>query len=122
VGIGLADVVSTRLVEAMDRRITYTNALSALTPSTVRIPLQFDTDAECLGVAARLVGKDPAQARVVRIRSTLALGRFVASEAFAREVAERKDLTLLAPPRPWPLTPAGDFDANGDLLSASAPM
>jgi hypothetical protein len=122
VGIGLADVVSTRLVDAMDRRITYTNALSALTPSTVRIPLQFDTDAECLAVAARLAGKDPEETRVVRIRSTLALGRFVASAAFAPEVAERKDLDLLAPPRPWPLTPAGDFDAKGDLLSASAPM
>jgi hypothetical protein len=104
----------------MDRRITYTNALSALTPSTVRIPLQFDTDAECLAVAARLVMKDPEKARLVRIRSTLALDRFVASEAFAPEVAARDDLAVLAPPRPWPLTPAGDFDASGDLLSARA--
>ncbi|HVR69867.1 MAG TPA: lactate racemase domain-containing protein [Vicinamibacteria bacterium] len=120
VGIGLADVVSTRLVESMDRRITYTNALSALTPSTVRIPLHFDTDAECLAVAARLVGKDPAEARVVRIRSTLALDRFVASEAFAAELAERSDLAARAPAQAWPLTPGGDFDAKGDLLAEPA--
>ncbi len=122
VGIGLADVVSTRLVDAMDRRITYTNALSALTPSTVRIPLQFDTDAECLGVAARLVGKDPEKTRVVRIRSTLALGRFVASAAFAPEIEARPDLTVLAPARAWPLTPGGDFDAAFDLLSEPSRM
>jgi hypothetical protein len=106
----------------MDRRITYTNALSALTPSTVRIPLQFDTDAECLAVAARLVGKDPAETRVVRIRSTLALGQFVASAAFAPEIDGRPDLTVLAPARAWPLTAAGDFDAAGDLLSEPARM
>jgi hypothetical protein len=121
IGLGLADVVSTRLVAAMDRRVTYTNALSALTPSTARIPLQFDTDAECIGAAARLAGVDPAKARVVRIRSTLALDRFVASEAFAREVDGRPELSVLAPPRPWPLTPEGDFDAAGDLLAAAAP-
>ena len=122
VGIGLADVVSSRLVGAMDRRITYTNALSALTPASARIPLQFDTDAECMAVAARLAGVDTAHARVVRIRSTLALGRFVASEAYAPELAGRSDLTVLAPPRPWPLTPAGDFDPAADLLSDSARM
>jgi hypothetical protein len=45
----------------------------------------------------------------------------VASEAFAREVDGRPELSVLAPPRPWPLTPAGDFDAAGDLLAAAAP-
>jgi lactate racemase-like protein len=121
-GIGLADVVSSRLVQAMDRHITYTNALSAMTPSSVRIPLQFDTDGECMAVAARLAGVDAAQARVVRIRSTLALGRFVASEAYAGELAGRSDLTVLGAPRPWTLTPAGDFDPAADLLSEPARM
>ena len=120
IGIGLADVVSTRLVEAMDRHITYTNALSALSPASARVPLQFDTDAECIGAAARLAGVEPGAARIVRIRSTLALGRFVASEACAPDVAGRSDLTLLAPAQPWPLTPAGDFDAAGDLLAEPA--
>jgi hypothetical protein len=119
IGIGLADVVSTRLVAAMDRHITYTNALTALSPASVRIPLQFDTDGECIAAAARLAGVDPAGARIVRIRSTLALDRFVASEACAADVAGRSDLTLLAPPRPWPLTPTGDFDAATDLLAGA---
>jgi hypothetical protein len=119
IGLGLADVVSTRLVAAMDRHVTYTNALSALSPASVRIPLHFDTDAECLSAAARLAGVDPGRARVVRIRSTLALDRFVASEGYAAEVAARSDLTVLAPPRPWALTPAGDFDGGADLLAGA---
>ena len=36
VGMGLADVVSTRLVDAIDPVSTYTNALSAMTPAMVR--------------------------------------------------------------------------------------
>ena len=84
IGIGLADVVSTRLVAAMDRHITYTNALSALTPATVRIPLQFDTDAECLAAAARLAGVEPVRGAGRAHPHTLALDRFVASEACAR--------------------------------------
>ena len=120
IGLGLADVVSTRLVEAMDRRITYTNALSALTPSTARIPMQFETDAECLAAAARLAGVAPEHARVLRIRNTLALDRFVASEAFAPEIADRPELTVLAPPRPWGWDAAGNFDPAGDLLAGPA--
>ena len=122
IGVGLADVVSTRLVSAIDRRITYTNALSAMTPFTARIPMQFDTDAECMAAAARLAGVAPEEARVLRIRNTLALDRFVASEAFAAEVAGRPELTVLAPPRPWAFDAGGDFDPAGDLLAASAPM
>ena len=83
----------------------------------MRIPLQFDTDAECIDAAARLAGVEPAAARIVRIRSTLALGRFVASEACAPDLHGRSDLTVLAPARPWPLTAVGDFDAAGDLLA-----
>ena len=120
IGIGLADVVSTRLVSSMDRHVTYTNALSSLTPGSARIPMQFDTDAECLAAAARLAGVEPSRARMVRIRSTLALDRLVVSEAFAPELAGRAELTVLGPPRPWTLTAAGDFDPSGDLLAASA--
>jgi hypothetical protein len=63
---------------------------------------------------------EPAGARVLRIRNTLALDRFVASDAFAPEVASRPELALLAPPRPWAFDAAGDFDPAGDLLAGPA--
>ena len=59
VGMGLADVVRTRLVREMDPKSTYTNALSAMTPAMVRTPMHFDTDAECLKAALRMSGAAP---------------------------------------------------------------
>jgi hypothetical protein len=120
VGMGLADVISSRLAAAVDPRITYTNAITALTPATVRVPMHFATDAECLRAALRVSAADPERARIVRVRNTLALDRFVASAAYADEVKERSDLGLVAPLQPWTLTAEGNFDAARDLLSGPA--
>jgi hypothetical protein len=117
VGVGLAEVVRSRVIEGMDSRAMYMNALSAMTPATVRVPMHFDTDAECLKAVLRVAGVDREKARIVRVRNTLAVDRFVASEAYAAEVAERDDLTVLIPPRPWTLDAQGNFDSASDLLA-----
>jgi hypothetical protein len=116
VGMGLADVVRSRLVHEMDPKSTYTNALSAMTPAMVRTPMHFDTDQECLKAALRMAGAAGAQARIVRVRNTLALGRLVVSPALAAEVAGRSDLHVIGPERPW------TFDAQGDLAPAADPL
>jgi hypothetical protein len=100
-GIGLADVVSSRLVAAMDQAITYTNALAAMKVVPVRIPFQFATDADCLAAACRLAGVRPERARLLRIRDTLALEHVIASDAYLEEIGERDDLEVVAPPAPW---------------------
>lgn len=117
IGIGLADIVSTRLVQAMDGPKTYTNAVSAMTPGTARISINFPTDRECLRAALRVSASDPAAPRIVRIRHTLALDRIVVSEAYADEIATRDDLTVLALPTEWRFDAAGDFDPATDLLA-----
>jgi hypothetical protein len=119
VGMGLADVISSRLFEAMDPRITYTNAITALTPATVRVPMHFDTDADCLRAALRVSAADPEHARIVRVKNTLALDRFVASAAYADEVAQRPDLDLVSPAEAWTLGADGNFDADRDLLGGA---
>jgi len=118
VGVGLAEVVRSQIIKDMDSHAMYTNALSAMTPATVRVPMHFDTDAECLKAVLRVAGADPEQARIVRVRNTLAVDRFVASEAYAAEVAERDDLQVVVPPRPWTLDAHGNFDSANDLLAA----
>jgi len=100
-GIGLADVVTSRLVAAMDPAVTYTNALAAMKIVPVRIPFQFATDAECLDAAFRLAGTGPERARILRIPDTLALGEIVASENYLGEVADRDDLEVLRGPEEW---------------------
>ena len=120
VGMGLADVVSTRLVEAIDPLSTYTNALSAMTPAMVRTPMHFASDAECLRAALRMSGALPATARIVRVRNTLALDRFVISPALASELRGRDDLRVVSPASDWAFDAAGDLDPAGDLLLAGA--
>jgi hypothetical protein len=100
-GIGLADVVSSRLVAAMDQAITYTNALAAMKVVPVRIPFQFATDADCLRAACRLAGVHPERARLLRIRDTLALDHVIASESYLGEIDGRDDLEVTARPEPW---------------------
>jgi hypothetical protein len=119
IGLGMADIVSARLVNEMDKVSTYTNALSAMTPASVRIPMHFASDTECLSAALRMAGVEAATARIVRVRNTLALDRFVASSAYASEIAERADLTVLKSPQDWRFTTGGDFDPAYDLLNGA---
>jgi len=94
IGIGLADVTTTRLVRAMDHRVTSINALTALTPQSAKIPIHFDTDREAIGMTlASLALTDPREARVVRILNTLSLIDMEVSEALADEVKERPNLS-----------------------------
>ena len=81
IGIGLADIVSQRLVDQMDPVITYTNAISAMTPATARISIHFQTDASACRPRSASAPPIPAAPRIARIRNTLALDRVVLSEA-----------------------------------------
>jgi len=115
IGIGLADVVSSRLVEQMDPVSTYTNAISAMTPATARVSIHFKTDAECMKAVLRVAAADPARPRIVRIRHTLALDRIVVSEACLETLDPRAQ--VLAPPTEWRFDATGNFDAATDLLA-----
>ncbi len=117
VGMGLADVVSTRLVDAVDENSTYTNALSAMTPAMVRTPMHFASDAECLRAALRVAGAPIESARIVRVRNTLALDRFLVSTAYAPDLAARDDLHVIGAPCDWAFTEAGDLDPRTDRLA-----
>jgi hypothetical protein len=119
IGIGLADVASSSLVEKIDKQATYTNALTAISPETVRIPMHFANDQECLKAALRISGADPALARIVRVRNTLALDKFIVTANYAGEIAGREGLHILQEPREWRFTADGNFDSTSDLLTSS---
>lgn len=110
IGIGLADVTTTRLVRAMDSRITGINALTALTPQCAKVPIHFETDREAIElILTSLALDDSRAARVVRIADTLSLTNLEVSEALREEVLKDPNLTLGA---------AGEmrFNAEGNLL------
>lgn len=113
IGIGMADATTTRLVDAMDRRVSYINALTALTPQSAKLPIHFDTDREAI---ERMLGSlalaNPAEARVVRIADTLSLAEIEVSEALWRERRADGDLTMLGEAREL------SFDTEGNLPAA----
>lgn len=111
VGIGTADFTTTRLVRAIDSRITAINALTALTVQSAKVPIHFETDREIIATALNsLALRDNAQAKIVRIADTLSLERLEVSEACAGMVRGRADLEALRPVEEM------KFDGSGNLL------
>jgi hypothetical protein len=109
-GIGLADFTTTRLVRAMDYRATVINCLTAGYPEAAALPVHFDTDREAVEAALAIIGtRAPDQARVLRIRNTLALEELEVSEPCLAERHPQTDFAPVCPARP--LT----FDATGNL-------
>jgi hypothetical protein len=110
VGIGLADFTTSRLVAAVDREITYLNALTALTPHSIKIPPHFPSDREAATQALRSLGCDSFEsARIVRIQDTLNIGEMDVSEPCLEEVRQNRNLALLSPPAEIPFDPEGNL-------------
>ncbi len=111
IGIGLADVTTTRLVRNTDARITGINALTALTPQTAKLPIHFDSDREAIErTLGSVTPPAPSAARVVRIADTLSLIDFDISEALWADVSVQSKLTALSAARE--LT----FDSSGNIV------
>jgi hypothetical protein len=82
VGIGMADFTTTRLVRGINQEISFINALTALTPQSVQIPIHFETDREVMERALEsLALRDTRKAKVVRIADTLSVEMVEMSEA-----------------------------------------
>jgi len=112
VGIGLADVVTDRLVAQMDRQATYINSLTASAPSNIRIPVHFPADRECIERIAATVGKlDGAEVTIGWIRNTLALSALALSENLLGELHRNPQLEVLGEPREL------EFDPQGNLVN-----
>jgi len=117
IGIGLADFTTQRLVNKLDHRPTYINCLTAMTPEKARIPMIGQTDREAIEWAFLTIGNvEPFNARVVRIRNTLHLEHFYASEALWPEIQANPKLKVIGE---WePMT----FDAAGMLQPDRVPL
>jgi hypothetical protein len=117
VGTGLADVVHRRLEEAMDRRLTYVNALTSGWLACAFLPLVAQSDREgiawCLITGAPAAGGGPGgdtrKAKIARIKSTLDLEHLWASEALLEATKANASLEVVQGPAPF------EFDHDGDL-------
>jgi hypothetical protein len=110
IGIGLPDVTTKRLVDALDLEKTYTNAITAISPEKAALPIHFTTDRQCLDACFKTIGMVPPQeVRMVRIKNTLALDRLWVSKALESEIhADAANLQIVSPWEPF----AFDHDDN----------
>jgi hypothetical protein len=110
--VGNADFTTKRLVDKIDARATYMNAVTSSCPEAVRIPPHFNTDREVIDTALKTIGLvEPQNARVVHIRDTLHLEEMYVSQAMLAEVEKSKSLSKIGPARPL------KFGKDGNLVS-----
>ncbi len=108
-GIGLADFTTRRLVDKMDRRVTYRNSLTSTFVVRSAIPMYFDTDEQLVDAAlASLSGIPVEKLRIVVIPNTLFLNECLVSESIAEELRKKPGPNL----EPAPEEPAFDGDRN----------
>ena len=111
-GIGFADFTIRRLVDKIDIKKTYTNALAALSPEKAAIPLTLENDRDAVEAALGSIGlSDGTDARVVRIKNTSELSVMQISESLARSIPAKKasSIEIVSPPSPM------SFDKDGNL-------
>jgi hypothetical protein len=95
-GVGLADFATSRLVEKIDRKATYINCLTGISPEKGAIPMNFDTDKECIEAAIHCLGIEPANGfRVVHIRNTLSLEKLSISKSYAEDIIINDSLKII---------------------------
>ncbi len=111
VGLGMADVVTNRMVDRIDWEPTWINSLTANTPAAIRTPIHFPTDRECLERIAPTVGRlNLEEVTFCWIRNTMELGRLAVSENL-RAAFERKPEIEIEGIIDF------EFDSNSNLVS-----
>jgi len=111
VGVGMADVVTDRLVNRIDWVPTRVNSLTASTPSAIRTPIHFPTDRECLTRIAPTVGKiDLAEVTYGWIRNTMELSQLAMSENLRPAIERNPMLEIVSAAHDI------EFDSSGDLV------
>ncbi|MHB9115086.1 MAG: nickel pincer cofactor-dependent isomerase, group 22 [Thermoleophilia bacterium] len=80
-GLGLADVTTQAVVDAIDHQSTWTNVVTSLDLAFGRIPMWMDNDRTAIALAlSTCAGVDPSRARLLRVHSTLHLAELWVSE------------------------------------------
>lgn len=109
-GMGLADVITRRLADAIDFDVTYANTLTSTFLERGKMPLAAPTDRRAAEIALETSWLDPAaEARVIRIQSTLRLASMHVSRPVLEEMRIRERVETEG-------EFADPFDGEGRLL------
>lgn len=110
VGVGAADLITERLFNKIDRRVTGINGIAGARIENCKIPVALPTDREVVEAGLSTIGVlDPPKARVVRIKSTLELGEMYVSQAMVEDVRSHPGVRVVGQAEPL------RFDGAGNL-------
>lgn len=111
-GIGNADVCTSRIVQEMDQEQSYLNSLTSLTPFSCKTPMNFPNDRLVIQAAIKLCPDlaSLAEARLVRIHNTRCLGEIQVSENMLPEIASDSRMEIIGPAKELP------FDSMGNII------
>ncbi|MGO9011611.1 MAG: hypothetical protein ACLQPN_16040 [Bryobacteraceae bacterium] len=114
VGMGMADVVTDRLVRRIAWEPTWINSLTANTPAAIRTPIHFPTDREAIERITPTVGKiDLEKVTYGWIRNTMELDRIALSENLRPEIEKNPAVEIES-------TIEFEFDGQNNLISPFA--
>ncbi len=112
VGIGLADVTTSRLVGRIDRDALYANVITSNFYERGKLPLAMPSDREAIETALHLHRSRPAESlRLAWIKNTASLDRILVSPALLADAQGNPGLRAEAGVQ------AMTFDASGRLVS-----
>lgn len=108
IGIGMADMISRRLSDAIDWPTTLVNAQAASNTTVMQCPYSAANDREGIQLLSEMVGRDcPADVTAIWIRNTLDLGEIAVTDNLVRSMPTGSDVLG----EPFPL----QFDEAGEL-------
>ena len=109
-GIGIADFVIRRLVDKIDIKALYVNALTGGEPEHAKIPLTMENDRDAIRVAIESVGLIPAkELKIIRIKNTLQLSELDVSTAYIEKLSGRSNLEIVSRPETMKFNDAGNL-------------
>ena len=110
-GVGIADIITQRLLDKIDMEALNINTITGVCPEMGKIPLAMKNDREAIEIAIKCVGLIPKnQLKVMRIKNTARLSEVDVSQAYEEELAKRSDLEVVMGKRVM------GFDTDGNLL------
>jgi hypothetical protein len=110
-GVGIADLVTEKLLRQIDPHVSHTNTLTACCLLRSKVPLDLPTDRACIAMGLKTCWQPKRdRLRLAVIPNTLELTHLWVSVPLAEEARARPDLALDGRPRPLP------FDGDGNLV------
>ncbi len=92
-GLGGADLTTRRLFDKIDFEKTFVNTLTSGWVEASKIPTFLSCDRDAILMGLRIAGvKDQKKAKIVLIKNTLELERFLISEALRQEIDQNPEL------------------------------